>query len=314
MGIAALIGALLALLGSACSGGVQGPGTTAPDSVPLDGRGGGVIAYSRQPGSGIGLHEIFAVNADGSGTRRLSDAVIGLNHHDWSPDGLRMVVVGYVSETTWSIHVFGVAGGRPTRLTHVAGVWDTEPAWSPDGSRIAFTRMYESGSGRSELWMMNADGTGQRSLGVEGFGARWSPDGSRFVFASDRAGSWDLYVCGVEGTDVAPLAATPSDEGSPVWSPDGSQIAYTSNADGDHEVFVSASDGSNARQLTHDGSAQHYPRWSPDGSLIAFDSQLPGGGVRDVYVMGSDGSNPRRVTYTSPPRTAIAPVWRPGSD
>lgn len=312
-----LIASLGVVLGSVCGAvgcvGGQGPEVTPPDSVPLDGRGGGVIAYSIQPGPLSGIHEIFGINADGSGGRRLIEAGIGLNHHDWAPDGRRMVAVGYASATTWSIYVFDLQSGAPTRLTQLIGAYDTEPAWFPDGSRIVFTRMFESGSGRSELWVMNADGTGQRSLGVEGFGARWSPDGRRLVFASDRGGNWDLYLCDADGTNVTRLLGTPSAEQSPVWSPDGSEIAYTSDADGDHEVFVMASDGSNARQLTHNAAADHYPKWSPDGSLIAFDSDLPGAGHFEVYVVPSDGSSSRRVTETSPPRTAIVPAWKPGS-
>jgi Tol biopolymer transport system component len=296
---------------SATVGGAQEAATDHAATTRLDGRGGGVIAYSKQPGPGSGVHEIFTINADGTGDRKLIDAPLGLNHQAWAPTAERLVAVGYVSESTWSLYGFRSDGSGLLRLTHTSGVWDTEPAWSPDGSRIAFTRMYPSRNGRSELWLMNADGTDQHALGVEGFGARWSPDGTQFVFASNKGGNWELYVCAADGTNESRLTTTPADEMSPVWSPAGAEIAFTSNADGDHEIVVMASDGSHRRRLTDNVSDEHYPAWSPDGSLIAFQSDLPGRGHFELYVMDADGAHSRRVTHTPPPRTAIAPAWRP---
>lgn len=100
-----------------------------PQAIPLDGRGGGVIAYCYQPLQGPALKEIYAINADGTGNTKLSDAQIGLNHHDWSPDAQSIAAVGYVSQATWSIYVFSADdGGNLTRLTSTDGVWDSEPA------------------------------------------------------------------------------------------------------------------------------------------------------------------------------------------
>lgn len=67
--------------------------------VPLDGRGGGIIAYCLQPPSGSSSYKLFAMNTDGIGIKQLITASLGLNHHDWSPDGGRIVAVGYFNFT-----------------------------------------------------------------------------------------------------------------------------------------------------------------------------------------------------------------------
>jgi TolB protein len=314
---------LILLTVAACSGNPADsePGPTPADTndpdasqvIPLDGRGGGILAYTHQPGSDGGIHVIWAMNADGTGNTRITNASIGLNHHEWSPDAQRLAAVGYVgaNNDTWSIHVFDSDGSNLVRLTHAPGVWDTEPSWSPDGSMIAFTRMYPSEDFRSELWLMNSDGSDQHWIGVEGFAAKWAPDGNRFVFVSNPRGNADLRTCRIDGTDVRQLLATASVETTPEWSPDGEEVAFTSNADGDHDIYVMNADGTNIRQLTTNTANDYTPRWSPDGSQIAFDSDLSGSQHWEVYLVNADGSNVRRITHTTEPATSINPEWRP---
>src|SRR6266511_1752070 len=121
-----------------------------------------------------------------------------------------------------------------TKLPSVPG--DTDPAWSPDGSKIAFVRFREGGAG---IWVMNADGTGARritdgGLDVDGtdLGPAWSPDGSRIAFAREgrpakaATGNTDIYVVNADGTDAVRLTDDPMMEYAPTWSPDGSRIAF----------------------------------------------------------------------------------------
>ena len=231
---------LVVLLLAVCGGGGSGTDvdpreTTPTDTIPLDGRGGGVIAYSKQPGPGGGIHRIFAINANGTGDRQLVEATIGLNHHDWSPDGQRLVVTGYMNQTTWSIHVFDADGTGLVRLTQTAGVEDTEPAWSPDSRQIAFTRMYPAENRRSELWLMNADGTNKANLtsspADDNFPC-WSPDGKSVAFASNRDDNWEIYVMRANGTNQVNLTDNPADDAWPRWSPDGRKIAFFFNSFG----------------------------------------------------------------------------------
>ena len=280
--------------------------TTEPDQeiIPLDGRGGGVIAYCYQPLQN-GIHQIYALNADGSGNQKLIEASIGLNHHDWSPDTLQIAAVGYVNDDTWSIHVFDANGTNLTRLTTTSDVWDNDPAWSPDGSHIAFTRIYPS-QNREEIWIMNADGSNQHYIGIEGGSAKWSPGGTRLIYHSLRNDNYNIYTSDIDGQNEQSLTSATTGEIVPVWSPDGSQIVFTRvEEDLTHEICIMDSNGTNLRQLTEGGA----PKWSPDGSLIAFHS----GPFEqwEVFIINFDGTNRRQVTNSPTGITAINPVWRP---
>jgi TolB protein len=280
--------------------------TSGPDPTP-SGRGGGVIAYCYQPVTrGNTKKEIHAINADGSDDVRMIDTDLSLNHHDWSPDAQKLAAVGYASETTWSIYVFDADGSNLTRLTSTSDVWDGDPAWSPDGARIVFTRVYPDQDNREEIWLMNSDGSDQHWIGVEGGSAKWSPDGTRFIYHALKSDNYDIYTCNTDGTDEQQLTSAPSGEIMPVYSPDGSRIAFTRVGDDSSDgVCIMDSDGTNIRRLT-DGGA---PKWSPDGSLIAFHSGPFG--EWEVYIIDSDGTDVRQVTKSPAGITAINPVWRP---
>ncbi len=175
---------ILFAIGCSTSAPDESPGESNEQIVPLDGRGGGVIAYCYQPLPGNSLHQIYGINVDGSGNQKLIESSIGLNHHDWSPDASRLAAVGYVTDTTWSIYTFNADGTNFIRLTSAANVNDTDPHWSPDGTQLVFTRIYPEENERFEIWIMNADGSDQHSIGVEGFAAKWSVDGSHFIYQS----------------------------------------------------------------------------------------------------------------------------------
>ncbi|MRR32250.1 hypothetical protein EG834_18420, partial [bacterium] len=155
------------------------PATSTP--IPtLSGSGGGVIIYSFVPISGhMQLHEI---NLDGTEDRVLATSHFGVNHMDWAPDGQKLAAVVYMdsSFTTWSIYVFDADGSNPVRLTDSVGAADSEPAWSPDGTCILFSRIQFTSEREytSRIMMMNADGSDQKVIVEDGFAAKWSPDGT----------------------------------------------------------------------------------------------------------------------------------------
>jgi len=288
---------------------------TEPQEIPLDERGGGVIFYCYQPLQN-GIHQIYGINADGTGNRKIINAAIGLNHHDISPDGTQFACVGYMDAgfNTWSIHTFNSDGTGLTRLTTTSNVEDTEPNWSPDGNRIVFTRIYPNQNNRQELWTMDANGSNQFYIGIEGFAAKWSSDGSRFIYTSNVTGNYEIYTSQINGTDVQQLTNTTIDEWFPVWSPDDTQIAYNAYPFGDFsssEIYVMNADGTNITQLTNNNFTDSYPRWSPDGTRFAFVSDRHQAGKWEIYVMNVDGSNVRRITNLPVNDTAINPVWQP---
>lgn len=188
------------------------------------------------------------------------------------------------------------------RAQITSGADDGDPDWSPDGSRLAFTRTVCDTAGACEvgIWVVSADGSSPTQIPA-GLGQNshpdWSPDGSKLVFISNRDGPRDVYAMNADGFNVVRLTNAKAPPFRPVnwdptWSPDGRQIAFTSSSGGTQDIYVMDADGSNVRQLTSDPAYDVAPSWSPDGTRIAFMSGRddPNGFVGSVYVMDADGS------------------------
>jgi TolB protein len=283
-----------------------------------------VIAYCLMSSTPVPSATIFTINSDGTENKPLIAAAIGLNHLDWSPDGKYLVAVGYMDATftTWSIHTFAADGTNLKRITSKTGVADSEPAWSPDGTKITFTRVFwnsDGTMGRTELWVTNIDGSGQHYIGIEGFASKWSPDGTRLIYSSQKSGNYEIYTCLIDGTNEQCLTNTSAHESYPVWSSDGKQIAFcastgvfnTQEALVTYEVYLMNTDGTNIRQLTNNNCYDGYPRWSPDNTRLVFNSDMHDNGQHEIYTMNIDGTNIKRVTNTTRGATALNPVWRP---
>jgi Tol biopolymer transport system component len=144
---------------------------------------------------------------------------------------------------------------------------DREPAWSPDGSMIAFTR---SEPGGAAIWTMRADGSAPTRLAQGGM-PQWAPDGSRIV---GQAGG-TLFTIAADGTDQVSV----SDEAtlgllisSPSWSADRDHLIFVgAEADGKaSDLYSVGTDGKNLTKLTTTPADEASPRVSPDGTLIAF--------------------------------------------
>jgi TolB protein len=168
-------------------------------------------------------------------------------------------------------------------------VHDSLPAWSPDGSRLAFVRRYD-GRSRDAVLVMYADGSGVRRLtsypgGREFVRLAWSPDGGRIAFVR----SVSTWVLNSDGTAPRRLIGN---AGSPAWSPDGSKVLFVRQRDGDGsgtEIWVANVDGTRQRRLTHNKQFEWDPAWSPDGRRIAFSRES------GIFVMRQNGTAVRRV-------------------
>ena len=272
---------------------------------------------------------VFTIRPDGKAERQVTFPAQGFvdRDPDYSPDGRRIVFQreGEVSNEIW---VVDADGSHLTRLTHPdpgclpdRGTCDGEPAWSPDGGKIAFSR--DTGSPEDEnkgIWVMNADGTGahqltQLDLPGQGFdrAPQFSPDGRRLVFERDNVRDAQpvdgtaLFVLdlrtGVEHR-ITPYELNAGD--TPDWSPDGRRILFHDNEVGDPDVsanlYTVRPDGSGLRQLTFEtGGTVNYlgSSFSPDGRYITVGRRPETGGTNaDVLVMRRDGTHVRHVTRT----------------
>lgn len=189
------------------------------------------------------------------------------------------------------------------------------PAWSPDGARLAFQ---SNSGGVNHIWIINADGSGQRQL-TEGPGddrrPAWSPDGARLAFDSLRKGTRDIWMVNADGSGLRQLTSDPGEESFASWSPDGAHIAYYSYQDGVMDIWVAGLKQAAAERLTRNlASIQnknctfgcHAVSWNGNGTRIAY----TGGDHKSIWVMNVDGSDQRRVTEHDRAGHYHFPVWR----
>lgn len=209
-----------------------------------------------------------------------------------------------------AIYSMTAVGGSPTELTRTQ---DTDAAWSPDGTRIAFTSRRDGGN--AEIYLMNADGTGQVrwtvSAGTDEQPA-WSPDGSRIAWSSDRAGgNLEIFSARLDGSELRQHTLNDAVfDDQPEWSPDGTAIAFRSGRGSGGLLWRLSASGTevDVRQLTSQPS--NSPTWSPDGSRIAFDSSRNGGN-QDVFSASSAGGEDGLARHTTDTGVDRDPAWAP---
>ena len=184
--------------------------------------------------------------------------------------------------------------------------FQVEPAWAPDGTKIAFVSRRD---GMFHVYVMNVDGTGVRRLtstAKDDHNPAWSPDGTRIVYSREGA----LFMTPAAGGHARRVGSGFGSATDPAWSPDGKLIAYDYRRPGfqNRELYVMDADGSHIRRLTDLGRTSTFPGWSPDGKRIAFQSDLRLGHT-EIYTVRPDGTGLLQVTRSD--TDALAPAWSP---
>ena len=187
---------------------------------------------------------------------------------------------------------------------------DFDPAWSPDGTRIAFSRSTDRFR-TYDIWIVRVNGTGLRRLTrTRGMSEHpsWSPDGRTIAFTRlvlGRPGCYgaDLYAVGVDGRGLrrivkAPVSAKETGGAggvsSPAWAPDGRVIAYARSRGGDNkptDVYTVRPNGTRARRLLRNAGE---PAWSADAGRLAFSRGV--GMAQELYRIEAGGRTHRRLT------------------
>ncbi len=285
-----------------------------------------------------GNNNIWVIQPDGSGLRQVTD-IRGISEYPtWAPDGSQIVfncTFGRMLSTgsgDFEICIVNFDGSELIQLTDTPGS-NKFPAWSPDGTKLAFESDrdgwptlpeyeplgYDAGDfGDSEIYIMNIDGTGQTNLTNnprEGdtFPA-WSRDGhlvfSRYgclmIMNGDGSGLVQLVNCidGGQFPDWHQLGETSSSEIKPI---DRCSIVFVDERNRQTDIYTILSDGTQLKQITDDTAHERWPVWSPDGTQIAYQQYKDDRSIPEIFVMSFGGEG--QVNLTNNPGDDWTPAW-----
>jgi len=265
-------------------------------------------------------NDIFRRRADGTGQLSMAGSSSDERDFVWAPDGSKLAYVRYTYGATPNADIFVVNadGTNLVQLTNTVSEYDVEPAWSQDGTRLAFVSRTPAGD-FAVVHTIKADGSDLRTFSpsdVFDSEPSFSPDGARVSFVRrsyvtpDTLSSGYIYVVNADGTNPIRLDHTADVwDMSVKWSPDSSRVAFNRvpvSGPTPSEIYSVRADGTDLRNLTNNSSGNSgSQQWSPNGALIAF--------VHDnvsLQVMGADGSN-RHTVYNAVGGGVTAPVWSP---
>jgi eukaryotic-like serine/threonine-protein kinase len=216
-----------------------------------------------------GVENLWRVRADGSQPpERLEVGGVGAESPATVP-GRDLVVFARRSGHT---DVYKFTAGQPAVPVLTSSAEQSQPTFSPDGRRVAFTST-QSGEG-TDVWVASRDGTDSqrliRSPGLALSSPRWSPDGRRIAFDSKSSdGHWHVWVSDADGGAPRQLTRAAGDQGQPSWSKDGRWVYFSGNQNGSRDVWrIGVADGAVERLTSGEGGAS--PVEAPDGTSLLY--------------------------------------------
>ncbi|HEX5836926.1 MAG TPA: protein kinase [Anaerolineales bacterium] len=301
--------------------------TPTPDNTPVSvatllGGGQGQIAFAS---ARSGVAQIYVSNFDGTNLIQVTQIESGACQPSWSPDGSQLVFISpclrradfqeasYSSDT--SLFLINADGTGFRQLTNVPGA-DFEPAWSPDGERIAFTSIRD---GSKQIYLLDVDSLAVTRLtdldpNNENSQPAWSFDGRQIAYMMKRVGTYQLWVMSDTGQDNVQVVRSGQSlwDYSPAWSADGKLILFSQRR-GDSTnprpwlMSVQVENGGEATRLNFPTPVEDV-EFSPDGLWLVIEG-MDTQGNRDIYFMTVTGGN--RTRLTNDPAVDFDPTWRP---
>jgi serine/threonine protein kinase len=281
--------------------------TFTPQGTPLGGA--GEIAFSSDRSA---IPQIWAMQADGSSPRQITNLPDGACQPDWNPEKTRLVFTSpcrskLKSYPGSSLFLINTDGSGLSLLPTLPG-GDFDPAWSPDGLQIAFTSLRE---GRPNLYLLTlSDNKVTRLSSPVNYEshAAWSPDNSLIAYETTRGGLPQIWVMDANGQDPREFSTvTGGASAMPDWSPDSSTIAYTQ---GNSPTFLVNHQYGNPQaaesRLSDELFPVENPCFSPDGWWIAVNSRKDGN--EEIYTILRNGSSLTRLTNN--PAVDFDPTWK----
>lgn len=260
------------------------------------------IAFSRLTN---GYWQIWTVDPNGDNLIQRTTSLKDKHNPTWKPGEEKILF----HTSNHELFLLDLNTGEEIKLLpELALIGDC--SFTPDGTRLIFTRYDENVKDTSNLWLYDFE-TKEKTLLTQGPGLQYSPhvseDGLKVVYVAGKGwGTHEIWLYNLESKEKTRLTENETYDLAPEFSPDGKQIAYASNLMGNYDIWLMDSDGKNQRKITKPLGIESSPTWSPHGSKLAIASQREGN--QQIWLIDFEGKEWKQLTFGE--EEAREPAWR----